>query len=166
MSGGGWGGGGGEVVLPLSSSPDSSYSLSTAHVSYSCGSCGYELNLNSCNRNISVIDAKYEKSMKRGVISFFSIDESRFTQISKVRWLPYLASKKSWRLFQRRTKLLCRNCGNYIGTARNVDDTCSSPFQVIKQRSATWDGMSARRTYEIRIRSLRPLSFEGSALLI
>ncbi|KAK4386271.1 putative protein, chloroplastic [Sesamum angolense] len=131
-----------------------------------CDSCGYELNLNSCNRNISVIDAKYEKSMKQGVISFFSIDESRFTQISKVRWLPYLASKNSWRLFQRRTKLLCRNCGNYIGTARNADDTCSSPFQVVKQRSVTWDGISARRTYEMRIRSLRPLSFEGSALLI
>ncbi|KAL0327994.1 UNVERIFIED_CONTAM: putative protein, chloroplastic [Sesamum calycinum] len=131
-----------------------------------CGSCGYELNLNSCNRNISVIDAKYEKSMKRGVISFFSIDESRFTQISKFRWLPYLASKNSWRPFQRRTKLLCRNCGNYIGTARNADDTCSSPFQVVKQRSVTWDGISARRTYEMRIRSLRPLSFEGSALLI
>ncbi|KAL0311258.1 UNVERIFIED_CONTAM: putative protein, chloroplastic [Sesamum angustifolium] len=104
--------------------------------------------------------------MKRGVISFFSIDESRFTQISKVRWLPYLASSNSWRLFQRRTKLLCRNCGNYIGTARNADDTCSSPFQVVKQRSVTWDGISARRTYEMRIRSLRPLSFEGSALLI
>ncbi|KAI3465612.1 hypothetical protein Pfo_022275 [Paulownia fortunei] len=153
-----------EVALPLSSA--NSHSLST-HVSYSCGSCGYELNLNSCNRNISVIDAKYGKSMKRGVISFFSIDESRFTQINKVRWLPYLPSKNSWRLFPQRTKLLCRNCGNYIGTAWNMDDTSSStPFQMVKQSSATWDGISARRMYEIKIRSLRPLSFEGSTLLI
>ncbi|PIN18704.1 hypothetical protein CDL12_08622 [Handroanthus impetiginosus] len=122
-----------EVVLPLSSS--NSYSLNT-HVSYSCGSCGYSLNLNSCNRNTSFIDAKY-------------------------------ASKNSWRLFQRRTKLLCRNCGNYIGSAWNTDDktTSSSPFRVKKQSSANWDGISDRRTYEIRIRSLRPMSFEASNLL-
>ncbi|KAH6796022.1 hypothetical protein C2S51_037008 [Perilla frutescens var. frutescens] len=150
-----------EVVLPLSSS--NSYSTArSAHVSYSCGSCSYELNLNSCNRNIPVIDSEYGKSMKRGVISFFSIDESRFTQINKVRWLPYLASKKSWRLFQRRTKLLCRNCGNYIGTAWNVEDDVAS----LSTFQATWDGISAHRMYEIKIRSLRPLSFQGSTFFI
>ncbi|XP_057784860.1 uncharacterized protein At4g08330, chloroplastic-like [Salvia miltiorrhiza] len=152
------GGGGDEVVLPLSS-PDS-YSITRAHVSYSCGSCGYELNLNSCNRNISTIDAEYGKSMKRGVISFFSVDESRFTQINKLRWLPYLPS---WRLFRRRTKLLCRSCGSYIGTASNVEDgsISSSTFQVVKKNStATWDGISAARLYEIKIRSLRPMYFE------
>ncbi|KAG8364570.1 hypothetical protein BUALT_Bualt18G0011100 [Buddleja alternifolia] len=123
-----------DAIPPFSS--NNSYSLSSTHVSYSCGSCGYELNLNSCNRNISVIDAKYEKLMKRGVISFFSVDESR-------------------------------KCGNYIGTAR-MDDTysSSSPFEVVKSSPATWDGISARRTYEIKIRSLRPLLFEGSALLV
>lgn len=131
----------------------------------SCGWCGYELNLNSCNRNIAAIDAEYGKSMKRGVISFYSIDESRFTQREKLRWLP---SKKSWRPFQRRTKLLCRSCGNYIGTAWNVDDqtTSFSPFQIIKQNSATWDGISSPRMYEIKIRSLKPLSLEESTFLI
>lgn len=133
----------------------------------SCGSCGYELNLNSCNRNISGIDAEYGKSMKRGVISFYSIDESRFTQTHKLRWLPYLAPNKSWRLFQRRTKLLCRSCGNYIGTAWDVDhQTTSSPFQLINQNSAIWDGISAPRIYEIKIRSLRPLSFEGGSTFL
>ncbi|KAL8506792.1 hypothetical protein ACS0TY_017620 [Phlomoides rotata] len=151
-----------EVVLPLS--PSNSYSLGT-HVSYSCGSCGYELNLNSCNRNISVMNEEYGKSMKRGVISFFSIDETRFTLINKVGgWLPYLSSNTSWRLFRRPTKLLCRNCGNYIGTCSS---SSSSPLQLVKQQSsAAWDGVSARTTYEIKIRSLRPSSFEASTFFI
>ncbi|KAL1562364.1 hypothetical protein AAHA92_04953 [Salvia divinorum] len=148
------GGGDLEAVPPLQLSPSDSYS----HVSYSCDSCGYELNLNSCNRNISMIDSEYGKSMKRGVISFFSVDESRFTQINKLRWLPYLPS---WRLFQQQTKLLCRGCRSYIGTAWNVEDgiSSSSLFQLVKQGSKTWDGISARRMYEIKIRSLRPVAF-------
>ncbi|XP_042062809.1 uncharacterized protein At4g08330, chloroplastic-like [Salvia splendens] len=83
MSGGGGGGGDLEAVPPLQLTSSDSYS----HVSYSCGSCGYELNLNSCNRNISLIDSEYGKSMKRGVISFFSVDESRFTQgLPELHW--------------------------------------------------------------------------------
>uniref|UniRef100_A0A803KNF2 Uncharacterized protein n=1 Tax=Chenopodium quinoa TaxID=63459 RepID=A0A803KNF2_CHEQI len=36
--------------------PVHSLSSSSLHdVDYSCGSCGYDLNLNSCNRNTSVI---------------------------------------------------------------------------------------------------------------
>ncbi|KAL2528292.1 Uncharacterized protein Fot_20893 [Forsythia ovata] len=143
-----------DVLLPLSSS-----SSFIRDVSYSCGSCGYELNLNSCNRNISAIDSKYGKSMKRGVISFFSIDESRFNQINKLQLLPYFTSRSSsWRLFRRQTKLLCRNCGNYIGTV--------SPFQLVKSNSATWDGISACRTYDIKICSLRPLSSDESSIFI
>lgn len=68
-------------------------------VTYSCGSCGYELNLNSCNRNTNVIGSKYGKAMKRGVLSFLCIDESRFTQISKFRCSPYFRSKNSWGFF-------------------------------------------------------------------
>ncbi|CAI9777548.1 unnamed protein product [Fraxinus pennsylvanica] len=143
-----------DVLLPVSSTSSSFI----RDVSYSCGSCGYELNLNSCNRNISAMDSKYGKSMKRGVISFFSIDESRFTQINKLQLLPYFTSKSSWRLFRRRTKLLCRNCGNYIGTV--------SPFQLVKSNPETWDGISACRTYDIKICSLRPLSSEESSIFI
>lgn len=128
------------------------------YISGSCGSCGYELNLNSCNRNISAIDSKYGKFMKRGVISFFSIDESRFTQVNKLQLLPYFTSKSSWRLFRRRTKLLCRNCGNYIGTV--------SPFHLVKSNSEAWDGISACRTYDIKIGSLRPMSSEESSVFL
>ncbi|XP_010544805.1 PREDICTED: uncharacterized protein At4g08330, chloroplastic isoform X2 [Tarenaya hassleriana] len=62
------------------SSPSFSSSSSLRHVNYSCGSCGYELNLSSSNRITSTIGSKYGKSIKSGIISFFNIDESRFTQ--------------------------------------------------------------------------------------
>uniref|UniRef100_A0A5B7CEQ1 Uncharacterized protein n=1 Tax=Davidia involucrata TaxID=16924 RepID=A0A5B7CEQ1_DAVIN len=125
----------------------------------SCGSCGYELNLSSCNRNTSVIGAKYGKSIKKGIISFFSIDESRFTQTEELRYMPYFNSKHSWGFFQRRTKLLCRKCGNYIGIA-DKENTPSYPFRLHKSDSTTWDGISDRRTYDIKIGALQPLSFE------
>ncbi|XP_059624500.1 uncharacterized protein At4g08330, chloroplastic-like [Cornus florida] len=128
-------------------------------VNYSCGSCGYELNLNSCNRDTSFIGSKYGKSLKKGIISFFSIDESRFTQISELQCMPYFISKRSWGVFRRRTKLLCRKCGNYIGIAYKENDT-SYPYRLDK--SATWDGISDRRIYDIKIHSLQPLSLEES----
>lgn len=131
----------------------------------SCGTCGYELNLNSFNRNISVLDADYGKSVKRGVISFFSIDESRFTQVSNLQWLPYFNSKSLWRLLHRRTRLLCRNCGTYIGTAKMKNSVSSAPQSIKSISSAAWDGMSTCTTYEILIRSLRPLSSEKSSTL-
>ncbi|XP_051115108.1 uncharacterized protein At4g08330, chloroplastic-like [Andrographis paniculata] len=123
------------TVLPLPLPVNSD--LST-HVFYSCGSCGYDLNLNSCNRNLTVIGETYGKSMKRGLISFYSIDQTRFTQTTKLRW---------WRIFRRRrTKLLCRNCDTCIGT-------CPSS----SSKMTTWDGMSTQTLYQIKIRSLRPL---------
>ncbi|KAK7358772.1 hypothetical protein VNO77_00711 [Canavalia gladiata] len=110
-------------------------------VNYSCGSCGYELNLNSSNRNTSLIDSKYGKSIKRGVISFFSVDESRFTQIQQLpwswSWLPFFNSKRQ------RTKLLCRRCGNHLGYAYTLP-------------SHSWDGISDSRIYDIKLTTLLP----------
>ncbi|KAK1285686.1 Uncharacterized protein QJS10_CPB20g00327 [Acorus calamus] len=48
-------------------------SMSLADVNYSCGSCGYALNLSSSNRNTSKIDSKYGKAIKKGIISFFPL---------------------------------------------------------------------------------------------
>ncbi|KAJ1387785.1 hypothetical protein SESBI_39684 [Sesbania bispinosa] len=111
-----------------------------------CGSCGYELNLNSSNRNTSFIDSKYGKSMKRGVISFFSVDESRFTQIQRSWVIPFFNSKRQWGLFQRRrTKLLCRKCGIHLGYAYSL------PSQ-----SHSWDGISDSRIYDIKLTTLQP----------
>ncbi|KAI4343490.1 hypothetical protein L6164_010831 [Bauhinia variegata] len=121
------------------------------HVNYSCGSCGYELNLNSSNRNTSVIDSKYGKSIKRGLISFFSIDETRFTQLHQLRWMPFFNPYRSWTwpLFKPRTKLLCRNCGHHIGYAS------TSP-------SHSWDGISDSRIYHIKLTTLQPSYVQDS----
>ncbi|XP_019051504.1 PREDICTED: uncharacterized protein At4g08330, chloroplastic-like [Nelumbo nucifera] len=84
--------------------------MSQADVSYSCGSCGYPLNLNSSNRITSGIGSDYRKSIKKGFISFLSIDISRFTQVDEVNCLPV-----SWGRYRSKTKLLCRKCGVLIG---------------------------------------------------
>ncbi|KAF5450723.1 hypothetical protein F2P56_031051 [Juglans regia] len=94
-------------------------------LSCSCGSCGYELNLSSGDRNTSTIDSKYGKSIKKGIISFFYIYESRFTQMDEIQCIPHF-SKHSLGLICRRTKLLCRKCGNPIGIAYN--DRSSHPI--------------------------------------
>ncbi|XP_060673373.1 uncharacterized protein At4g08330, chloroplastic-like isoform X3 [Ziziphus jujuba] len=70
-------------------------STSIRDVSYSCGTCGYELNLSSSNRNTSTIGSKYGKSIKRGIISFIYIDDSRFTQVDEIQCIPHF-SKHSW----------------------------------------------------------------------
>ncbi|KAB5556462.1 hypothetical protein DKX38_007371 [Salix brachista] len=146
--------------------PSSPLSLSLTHVNYSCGSCGYQLNLNSCNRNAPDIGVKYKKSIKKGTISFFSIDETRFTQIEELRCAPYFNSMHSWGLFQRRTKLLCYKCGNHIGTAYRENNTSFSPLRLGKCRSdlITWDGISDDRIYVIKIRSLQPASTEDFSM--
>lgn len=123
----------------------------------SCGSCGYELNLNSSSRNTASIGSKYGKSIKKGMISFLSIDESRFTQVEEFKCVPFFFSKRSWGLFQRRTKLLCRKCGNDIGIA--YDDSASS-YPLVADASVTASGSetSTHRKYDIKIRSLQPSS--------
>ncbi|WCJ37325.1 hypothetical protein M5689_018473 [Euphorbia peplus] len=84
--------------------------MSQADVSYSCGSCGYPLNLISSNRITSGIDSEYHKSIKKGHISFISVDLSRFTQVDEVNCLPFY-----WARYRSKTKLLCRKCGVHIG---------------------------------------------------
>ncbi|KAL0390318.1 UNVERIFIED_CONTAM: F-box/LRR-repeat protein 12 [Sesamum calycinum] len=84
--------------------------MSQIDVSYSCGSCGYHLNLTSSNRVTSSIGSRYSKSINKGSISFRSIDPSRFTQVDEVNCLPI-----SWGRYRSKSKLLCRNCGVLIG---------------------------------------------------
>ncbi|KAK8694197.1 hypothetical protein V6N13_071753 [Hibiscus sabdariffa] len=86
--------------------------MSQADVSYSCGSCGYPLHLTSSNRIASGfgISSEYSKSVKKGLISFLSVDLSRFTQVDEVHCFPV-----SWGRYRLKTKLLCRKCGVHIG---------------------------------------------------
>ncbi|KAJ4700682.1 Peptide methionine sulfoxide reductase MrsB [Melia azedarach] len=138
-----------------------SSSASQRHVSYSCGACGYELNLSSSNRNISIIGSKYGKSMKRGIISFLDIDESRFTQVDELQCIPHF-SKNSWSFFRHRTKLLCRKCGNHIGIA--YDDKTSAYHSPVSDGSdsVSVNNVSGLRKYDVRIRALQPSSAEES----
>ncbi|CAL0325216.1 unnamed protein product [Lupinus luteus] len=135
-------------------------------VNYSCGSCGYELNLNSSNRNTSsFIDSKcYNKFIKKGFISFFSIDETRFSQLHQLpysfSWLPFFNYKRQWSLslFQpsttttrkRRTKLLCRMCGTHLGYG----------YTLPNPHSQSWDGMSESRIYDIKLSALQPSVYD------
>uniref|UniRef100_A0A2P2JHD8 Uncharacterized protein n=1 Tax=Rhizophora mucronata TaxID=61149 RepID=A0A2P2JHD8_RHIMU len=127
-----------------------------------CGTCGYELNLSSSNRNTSTIGSKYGKSIKRGIISFFFVDESRFTQVDEFQCIPHF-SKNSWSLFRRRTKLLCRKCGRHIGAA---DNTKTSAQQLVSDESdvSSANDVSTQRKYDIKICALQPSTVEQSGI--
>uniref|UniRef100_A0A453HG86 F-box domain-containing protein n=1 Tax=Aegilops tauschii subsp. strangulata TaxID=200361 RepID=A0A453HG86_AEGTS len=67
--------------------------------------------LSSSNRSTSDVGSSYQKSLKKGLISFTSIDLSRFTQVDEISCFPFL----TWRSYRPKTKLLCRKCGSSIG---------------------------------------------------
>ncbi|KAL3839998.1 hypothetical protein ACJIZ3_024589 [Penstemon smallii] len=142
-----------------------SFAASQRDVTYSCGSCGFDLNLNSSSRNTSTIGSKYGKSIKKGIISFFSIDESRFNQVEEVQCVPYFISKHSWGFFRRKTKLICRKCGNNIGVACDDSATSSQPMKN-GSGSPSRSEISNQRKYDIRICSLQPSSAEFGTPLV
>ncbi|KAK1436438.1 hypothetical protein QVD17_02218 [Tagetes erecta] len=135
----------------------SSAATSQRDVTYRCGCCGYDLNLISSARNTSSIGSKYGKSIKTGMISFFCIDETRFTQVDDFRCLPvpYFISKHLW---PKKTKLLCRKCNNHIG---NAYDDKSYPVS-----EASGGDMSSYRKYDVRIRAVQPSSLESGVPLV
>ncbi|CAA0827903.1 Uncharacterized protein - chloroplastic [Striga hermonthica] len=135
-----------------------SFADSRRDVSYCCGSCGYDLNLNSSSRNTSTIGSKYGKFIIKGIISFYTIDESRFNQVQDFSCVPYFISKHFWGFFRKRTKLLCRNCGSLIGIARDVKD--DSSYHLITNGTGPHSAgpISTKRKYDIKIRSLQPSS--------
>ncbi|GAB2290200.1 hypothetical protein Dimus_024482 [Dionaea muscipula] len=146
----------------LSSEIHRNFFASQRHVTYSCGSCGYDLNLSSSNRNTATISSKYGKSIKRGIISFVQIDESRFTQVDEFRCVPYFISKHSWGLFRLKTKLLCRKCGTHVGDA--FQDNGYSPYPAITDgaSSSSVTEFYTDRKFDIRIRTLQPSSGDES----
>ncbi|KAL3504185.1 hypothetical protein ACH5RR_034026 [Cinchona calisaya] len=137
-----------------------SFASSMRDVTYSCGSCGYELNLSSSSRNTSTIGSKYGKSIKKGIISFFQIDETRFNQVEEFKCVPHFISKYSWGLFPRRAKLLCRNCGNHIGNAYD-DSAASYPLVTNESDFSSNSESSIQRKYDVRIRCLQPSSVQA-----
>ncbi|KAA8538464.1 hypothetical protein F0562_027990 [Nyssa sinensis] len=151
----------------LNGNYDHPFGSSKSDIAYSCGSCGFELKLSSSTRNTTTIDSKYGESMKSGIISFFVIDESRFTQLEEFQCAPYFISKNSWGLFRQRTKLLCRKCGNHIGTAYD-DKTSSYPLASDGSDSASASGneISTRRRYDVKICALQPSSSDESGIVL
>lgn len=123
--------------------------MSQADVSYSCGSCGYPLNLTSSNRITSDIASEYQKSVKKGSISFSSVDLSRFTQIDEINCLPALWFSRS------KTKLLCRKCGVHIGYVYGGE---SHVLCGIESPTSS----NSQTKFTIKIRSLQPSSEEES----
>ncbi|GAB4844176.1 hypothetical protein Ancab_037542 [Ancistrocladus abbreviatus] len=128
---------------------------SQRHITYSCGACGYDLNLSSSNRNTATIGSKYGKSIRRGIISFFQIDESRFTQVDEFQCVPYFISKHSWGLFRRKTKLLCRKCRNHVGDAYDTK-AYLYPLVTDVSNSGPVGEVFSQRKFDIRIRALQP----------
>uniref|UniRef100_A0A452ZBB8 Uncharacterized protein n=1 Tax=Aegilops tauschii subsp. strangulata TaxID=200361 RepID=A0A452ZBB8_AEGTS len=124
----------------------------------SCGYCGYALNLSSSTRNTANIGSKYGKLIRKGVVSFFAIDESRFTQTDEVSCTPYFRSSRSWGFFRKRTRLLCRKCSGHIGNA--YDDKDSALYDTLDDTLASSEvsSMSSRKKYVIKINALQPSS--------
>ncbi|XP_024440398.1 uncharacterized protein At4g08330, chloroplastic isoform X1 [Populus trichocarpa] len=110
----------------------------------SCGSCGYPLNLTSSNRITSNIGSGYQKSIKKGYISFLSVDLSRFTQVDEVNCLPV-----SWGRYHSKSKLLCRKCGVHVGYGYG-DSPALCGFDSPNSSS------SAYKKFTIKIRALQP----------
>jgi hypothetical protein len=138
------------------------FTIPYLYIFCSCGACGYELNLSSSNRNTTSIGSKYGKSIKRGIIPFFNIDDSRFTQVDEIKCVPHF-HKRSWGLFRRRTKLLCRKCGNHIGNAYD-GYTSSSPIVSNGAESPPSSKAANSVKYDIRLRSLQPSSSDESGI--
>lgn len=113
-------------------------------ISCSCGSCGYPLNLTSSNRITSGMGSEYRKSIKKGFISFLSVDLSRFTQVDQVHCFPV-----SWGRYRSKTKLLCRKCGVHIGYGYG-DAPALCGFDSPNPSSAAY------KKFAIKIRALQP----------
>lgn len=130
----------------------------------SCGYCGNALNLSSSTRNTANIGSKYGKQIRKGVVSFFAIDDSRFTQTDEVSCMPYFHSSRSWGFFRKRTRLLCRKCGVHIGNAYEDDDSTLYDGSDDPHMSPKGRSMSTRKKYVIKINALQPSSDNSGAL--
>ncbi|CAD6333567.1 unnamed protein product [Miscanthus lutarioriparius] len=133
-------------------------------VAYSCGYCGYALNLSSSARNTANIGSKYGKHIRKGVVSFFAIDESRFTHTDEVSCMPYFHSSRSWGFFRNTTRLLCRKCSGHIGNAYEDEDPTLCEGSDDLDMSSKGSSTSPRKKYVIKINALQPSSDDSGAL--
>ncbi|TVU02351.1 hypothetical protein EJB05_18655 [Eragrostis curvula] len=161
------------IVVAMDRSLDSYSSIKD--VTYSCGYCGYALNLSSSARNTAGIGSKYGKQIKKGVVPFVAVDESRFTQTDEVTCTPYFRSRRSWGLSRKRARLLCRKCGGRIGCAYEEDESRDAGlsdgdgFSDDMRASSSGSGgsgssVSSQMNYLIKISALQPSSDDSAAV--
>lgn len=105
------------------------------------------MNLSSSNRltSGSGIGSDYRKSIKKGFISFLTVDLSRFTQVDEITCFPV-----SWGRYRSKTKLLCRKCGVHIGYGYG-DSSALCGFDSPNSSST-----SGCKKFAIKIRALQP----------
>lgn len=120
-------------------------------VLYSCGACGYELNLSSSHRILSTVDSK---ALRKGSISFLSIDESRFKQLDEFKCAPYVHADGSMGLHKLRTRLLCGGCGKVIGHGHPKDRMPCEQSDV--SDTSCGSGTSEHKRYCVKIKALQP----------
>ncbi|KAF8716933.1 hypothetical protein HU200_026035 [Digitaria exilis] len=162
-----------------SSVKDVTYRFGDASMSR-CGYCGYALNLSSSARDTAGIGSKYRKQIKKGVVAFVAVDESRFTLTDEVTCMPYFRSRRAWGLFRKRSRLLCRKCGGRIGAAYDEEDRdtglsddgfsddlrASSGSGGSGSGSSSSSSASSQRNYVIKISALQPSSDDSAEMLM
>ncbi|KAF8775411.1 hypothetical protein HU200_004831 [Digitaria exilis] len=128
----------------------------------SCGYCGYALNLSSSARDTAGIGSKYRKQIKKGVVAFVAVDESRFTLTDEVTCKPYFRSSRAWGLFRNRSRLLCRKCGGRIGDAYEEEDRDTGLSDDGFSDDLRASSASSQRNYVIKISALQPSSDDSA----
>ncbi|XP_061960988.1 uncharacterized protein LOC133681840 isoform X3 [Populus nigra] len=93
--------------------------MSQSDISYSCGSCGYPLNLTSSNRITSNIGSGYQKSIKNGPMEMKSIAAIAKGCLKNEIWLRHgvrIAGLQYIGIFSNKLEKLHSKkslCGNY-----------------------------------------------------
>ncbi|CAM6100203.1 unnamed protein product [Calypogeia fissa] len=125
--------------------------MSIREVFYSCGTCGYKLKLCSSNRSVG---SDFKKETKKGLISFASLDETRFKHHDELRCGLYCESPTSWRLHRLKTRLLCGQCEARIGTV--CEEGVSSLVGCNGFDSGSESSTTGQKRYLVKIRALQP----------
>uniref|UniRef100_A0A0A9GMV2 Uncharacterized protein n=1 Tax=Arundo donax TaxID=35708 RepID=A0A0A9GMV2_ARUDO len=88
--------------------------------------------------------------------------------------MPYFHSRRSWGLFKKRSRLLCRKCGGRIGNAYEEEeyrdsnlcdgDGCSDDMRATSGSGGSCSSASSQKNYVIKISALQP-SLDDSAVV-
>ncbi|PKU66889.1 uncharacterized protein At4g08330, chloroplastic [Dendrobium catenatum] len=118
--------------------------MPSGDVAYSCGSCGYPLNLTSSKEVASSQSFIHKRSTKKDMLYFPMVDLSRFTQVDELSCFPFSLS-----CYKSKIKLLCRKCGIHIGYGYGQFGVlCGSDVDSVPSSSC--------KKYIIKVRAIQP----------